>query len=520
MEKLANLNKTTLIVESYDFKYLALVDDAKQKIIEELKNQHPELTRFIANNTIAVDLYVKSTSASGYSKTGRVTDFVISNGTIELVYERNGYTRYVDLESAMTGADIYFGNLTRSMPTYKVLKAIKDIATALNRQHKDVVGLRDKKAYKALNDEVAKELKQHIRAIRYEIPMAEEYSAIDMPEVGQEDFEQWAEAAAENLNKIHENFFNLPFAKAAVEAGMVSDRQLFTEKGEPKDTNRNIAKEWHAIGKIIFDCTISQLTADAQEVIAAARPTGTANISNKKIIDCVRLANALIKYFNNDVSFFRDKHMNDTNIAESFKTKRQAMVLHEEFKLYETMWDSSNRKVLKTVKSNKLTESRSVAEIEAEIEKLKQELAKAKVAEKRAKGKLPVIVFAWDMYIDPADKGTWTSAELYKGEYEGMVFETKEKAIDAAVYHLSELEDEGELLDEDENPVDPDDYTIDTFVIGIEKVSDETLKASGLAHAAWEPCECAVCGARFKVSPETSFYRCSKCHTDLDIIHS
>lgn len=157
------------------------------------------------------------------------------------------------------------------------------------------------------------------------------------------------------------------------------------------------------------------------------------------------------------------------------------MKLHEEFKLFENMWDSSNGKVLKTVKSNKLTESRSVADIEAEIEKLKQELAKAKVAEKRAKGKLPVIVFAWDMYIDPADKGTWTSAELYNGEYEGIVFETKEKAFDAAVNHLRELDDEGELLDEDENPVDPDDYTIDTFVIGIRNVSDETLEASGLA---------------------------------------
>lgn len=339
MKKLSRADQASL-VESYDFKYLALIDDAKQKIIEELKNQHPELARFITNNTIAVDLYIRSsTTVSGYIKTGRIIDFVISNGTIELVYERNGYTRYVDLESAMTGADAYFGNLTRSMSTYKVLKAIKDIATALNRQHKNVTGLRDKKAYKALNDEVAKELKQHIRAIRYEIPLAEEYSAVDMPNIDQEDFDQWAEKAAENLNKIHENFFNLPFAMTAVDAGMVSDRPLFTEKGDPIDTNRNIANSWHAIGKITFDCQISQLSDDAKAVIKASRPTGTANIDNKKIVDCVRLANALIKYFNNDVSFFRDKHMNTTALAASFKPKRQAMTLQEEFKLYETMWD-------------------------------------------------------------------------------------------------------------------------------------------------------------------------------------
>ena len=305
---------------------------------------------------------------------------------------------------------------------------------------------------------------------------------------------------------------------AAIQQELDTHRQRYTnwlkkqfQKEPPKQTTRNgiaVSKKFSTLQWLIHQAKRNNRTFadELQAVIDQEVKRYKAELDKIK----VEVANG-----NTTVRALRLKESSSVQ-SKGAKT----MKLHEEFKLFENMWDSSNGKVLKTVKSNKLTESRSVADIEAEIEKLKQELAKAKVAEKRAKGKLPVIVFAWDMYIDPADKGTWTSAELYKGEYDGMVFETKEKAIDAAVYHLSELEDEGKLLDEDENPVDPDDYTIDTFVIGIEKVSDETLEASGLAHAAWEPCECTVCGAHFKVSPETSFYRCPKCHTDLEITHN
>ena len=84
------------------------------------------------------------------------------------------------------------------------------------------------------------------------------------------------------------------------------------------------------------------------------------------------------------------------------------------------------------------------------------------------------LVYIWDMYIDPKDKGTWTSAEKYKIEWVGTVFETEQEAIDAGHNHLIELEDERELKGKSE------DYTVETIAIPISEVSDETLLFSGL----------------------------------------
>jgi hypothetical protein len=125
-----------------------------------------------------------------------------------------------------------------------------------------------------------------------------------------------------------------------------------------------------------------------------------------------------------------------------------------------------------------LKESRSAAEIKAEIEKLQQELAKAEVEEKKASygGNVPTEVWIWDVYLEPEDKGTWTSAELYNGKYDGYVFETEDEALDAAWLHLGELEDEGELEG------DPDDYYVEAFAVPVSEVAEETLSESGLDH--------------------------------------
>lgn len=87
------------------------------------------------------------------------------------------------------------------------------------------------------------------------------------------------------------------------------------------------------------------------------------------------------------------------------------------------------------------------------------------------------IVYIWDMYIDPRDKGTWCSAEEYNGEYDGSVFKTKEAAYNEAKIHLYELEDEGQLRG------DPEDYDIDVIAIPKNKVSQRSLKISCLTES-------------------------------------
>lgn len=152
------------------------------------------------------------------------------------------------------------------------------------------------------------------------------------------------------------------------------------------------------------------------------------------------------------------------------------MKLHEEFKLIENMWDESTTNAkspkAKSPKAKKLQESRSVADIEADIAKLQAELADAKVAEQKASygGNIPTDVWYWDIYKDPSEKGTWTSIDT------DLVFETEDAAIDGAYAHLRELNDEGELEGE------VDDYYVDAVKISSSKVSPEALEWSGLDH--------------------------------------
>lgn len=131
-----------------------------------------------------------------------------------------------------------------------------------------------------------------------------------------------------------------------------------------------------------------------------------------------------------------------------------------------------------------ITEARSVAEIKAQIHALMRELRDAERAERagtvtststaipttsvsRTK---PTSVWTWDIYLTPKKKGTWT------GIQNDLVFETQDKALDAAWALLNELDDEGELRG------DPDDYYVEAFEIPLSSVSKEALKFSNLAH--------------------------------------
>ena len=75
-------------------------------------------------------------------------------------------------------------------------------------------------------------------------------------------------------------------------------------------------------------------------------------------------------------------------------------------------------------------------------------------------------VYAWNIYVRGSSsfpKNGWLSAEYFNGHLEGAVFSTPELAEDYAWDHLKELEDEGELFDEDEEiEFAADDFTIET----------------------------------------------------------
>ena len=76
-------------------------------------------------------------------------------------------------------------------------------------------------------------------------------------------------------------------------------------------------------------------------------------------------------------------------------------------------------------------------------------------------------VYAWSVYVRGSTtytKGGWLSAEYFNGHLEGAVFSTPELAEDYAWDHLKELEDEGELYDEDEEvELEADYFTIETI---------------------------------------------------------
>lgn len=129
-----------------------------------------------------------------------------------------------------------------------------------------------------------------------------------------------------------------------------------------------------------------------------------------------------------------------------------------------------------------LKESRSIADIEAEIAKLQAELEAAKVAEKKASygNNIPTQVWIWDICLEGRRHNKkWTSAELYNGEWEGIVFETKDDAINAGYGHLYELEDEGELPG---GRYDVDEFDVDAFAVNISDVEAGTLEFSNLEH--------------------------------------
>jgi hypothetical protein len=151
-----------------------------------------------------------------------------------------------------------------------------------------------------MTPEVATELKSYIKDIEYRIPPkgpTGEYDVADIKNIDPHAEPQVAEKAADKLNRIYNNFYSLPFADDAVNAGMVEERI-------PNENAKWISDWWGGTGKISFKGPISNLSDEAQALIVSSRMTSDPLNTATSKVDCYRLANALITYFNNDVRFF------------------------------------------------------------------------------------------------------------------------------------------------------------------------------------------------------------------------
>lgn len=130
--------------------------------------------------------------------------------------------------------------------------------------------------------------------------------------------------------------------------------------------------------------------------------------------------------------------------------------LAKEFEEYTTLWDTGVTLTEFVDKNGTKINLNSVATSST-----------GKAATSKATSTNSGNVYAWSVYVRGSTtytKGGWLSAEYFNGHLEGSVFSTPELAEDYAWDHLKELEDEGELYDEDEEvELDADYFTIETI---------------------------------------------------------
>lgn len=263
-----------------------------------------------------------------------ITGFDILDGKIDITVEKI----YLDTRLNRRTVNTEIWDIKKTISEAKALKSsragdfiksLAEIASDINAQLKPGLAVRrDNTVAGMLTDEIAEELKKHIKKIEYKIPLIDEYD-FDVDK----DNEPLTEKALRKLERIYGDFFNLSFASDAREAGMVKNRPA------TDDTNHNIEHSWRAVGTIVFDCPINKLSNEAQAVINAAKvkkagdTTSAADSSN--VASCYRLANALIKHFDNNVFFNRP---NVTLIGNSDRLKEN-LSFATEFKLYENLWN-------------------------------------------------------------------------------------------------------------------------------------------------------------------------------------
>lgn len=284
------------------YPHLATLDNAKEQLLDELKNNRPASIFFSTDGR----LRAKANYIWGiWSPT--VTDFILNDeAELEVVFidPDNGIAQFEEIDYFMDG-------LRKGCAAYDVLKQLKVAAAKLNSENNPrnprAAAARDRNidTYLANNPDIANELKKHITNIQYEIPKFEDEreleSLVDKDGIPIRDNKK----ALQNLKNIYNNFFNSnyfgDYGTAADEAGMVTDRL----PSVVADTHYGVS-EWGARGKISFDTNLKNLTElHAAIHISRGEPADAPSNFEGRTIDCVRLAKALTKYFDN-IKFYEE----------------------------------------------------------------------------------------------------------------------------------------------------------------------------------------------------------------------
>ena len=312
----------------YDFPYLVNNPAAKQQILDEL-DLRIDTSRYVRGDAIQVQYEVKDAfSYPYYRNAGKLVDFNIGvDGKISVtLQDTRGSESEVDLQIAIRDAATVLNHDSASI----VLKAIKDIATNINKANRPTAAQRavqraaakDATILSMLQAEpaIAEEFRDHIESIKFSIPLGDYEYDIDFNEPD-------ADRALARLNRTRDDFLALPFAQDAIACGMVDDRKLFDDAGNMLENNYGwVATYWYGSCAIKLDCQVGTLSNGAREVLAAAKNAGmitrqprqdqNADDQKKKPkkkpeeldrFDGYVLAKALITFFNNDVEFFKKK---------------------------------------------------------------------------------------------------------------------------------------------------------------------------------------------------------------------
>ena len=293
--------KLSLTEGAYDFEHIASVENVKAQILDQLATD-ARFTKCFKDGQLYATYHRRNPgSYLGYSIDETITDFEVTpSGRIIITLTRHfrdgsSTSRKPDLETV-------FANVYRNTVSHALLKAIKDIATSLNKNYRPSVAVRrDRNVFETLvnNPEVTEELKNHIKRIEYRIPLLDNYpDEFHVDKSG----ELLTEKALNKLNEIYKNFSELPFADNAIDAGLVKNRPA------SEDVNRNIENSWACVGNITFDCPISDLSQEAQAIISGAKLKTDMDLKiDTNTTSCYRLINALAKYYGDDIFFYENK---------------------------------------------------------------------------------------------------------------------------------------------------------------------------------------------------------------------